>query len=393
MYLNSKLKAECCGCSACEQICPKSCISMEEDEEGFLYPMILDLNRCINCGLCKKVCPLESPSIGVMQAEEQSQCFYGWNKDETIRKASTSGAAFYSIARFCLEQGYSKVYGASMNEEFFTFHRATTTISQLDKLIGSKYVQSNTQEVFETILCSLRTGERVVFSGTPCQVDGLLHFVPERYRDGLLTIALVCHSTACPNVFKRYIREIGDGRRVVEFKFRDKQTVNGIESQKYTTIKYDDGSIDFWLRDPYVVAFGQGLFSRESCLDCKYTTPNRSFDITIGDFWGILSYLPERSDDVEKGISLIICHSNKGKEIIEEMNTMYIEEVPLSYAVNPIQQQLIKPLEKNPFRYTFLTSKSKRRIVSRIKAAIIKYDVYYFTLRCWRKAKRIIHIK
>lgn len=391
MYLNSNLKAECCGCSACEQICPKSCISMKKDEEGFLYPVIRDLNKCISCGLCEKVCPMASPSIE-NRKDAHNLCYYGWNKDETIRKNSTSGAAFYSIAKYCLENGYSVIYGAAIDEEFYTFHKPATTINQLGELIGSKYIQSNTQKVYGAILTALKADERVAFSGTPCQVDGLLHFIPERYRESLLTISLVCHATACPEVLRRYIEDIGREKRVVAFRFRDKQTVNGIESQKYTTIKYEDGTVCSRLHDPYVVAFGQGLFSRESCLNCKYTTPDRLFDITIGDFWGLLTYRPQLQDQAEKGVSLIICHSDKGQAILREIDTMYLEEVPVSYAVNPIQQQLIKPLENNPFRYSFLTSKSNQRITVRIKTAIIKYNIYYFLLRCWRKAKRMVHI-
>lgn len=116
------------------------------------------------------------------------------------------------------------------------------------------------------------------------------------------------------------------------------------------------------------------------------------FDITIGDFWGLLLYRPELSDEVEKGISLMISHSEKGQAILHEMESMHLEEVPVAYAVNPIQQQLMKPLEKNPFRYGFLTSRSKRNLVIRIKTAIVMYKVYFILLRCCRKAKRMVHL-
>lgn len=391
MYLKTRIKAECCGCSACEQICPKSCISMENDEEGFLYPTVKDRDRCIDCGLCAKVCPNDSPSID-NENKHENHCYFGWNRCDSIRRASTSGAAFYSIARFCLENGYTKVYGAELREDFSASHKAVSSIEQLEDLVGSKYIQSNTQSSFGEVLSDLKSGEKVVFSGTPCQIDGLLHFIPVRYRKDLLTVSLICHATACPKVFQRYVEELGTKKRVVGFKFRDKQIKNGVLSQKYTTIKYEDGSCVSHLQDPFVVAFGQGLFTRESCMECKYTTPNRLFDITIGDFWGLLLYRPELSDEVEKGISLMISHSEKGQAILHEMESMHLEEVPVAYAVNPIQQQLMKPLEKNPFRYGFLTSRSKRNLVIRIKTAIVMYKVYFILLRCCRKAKRMVHL-
>lgn len=392
MYLTSKKKKECCGCSACEQVCPQSCIVMKKDEEGFLYPIIEDNSRCLHCGLCTRVCPVNSPSLLRSQSDNTSiHCFYGWAKDISVRKNSTSGAAFYSIAHYCLENGYSRVYGACLESDFSVSHKYASSVDQLSVLIGSKYVQSNTQKVFTEILDELKAGNNVVFSGTPCQVDGVLHFVPEKYRENLLTISLVCHGTACPEVFKTYIEQIEKGKKIKGFKFRDKQIINGVLNQKCTTVCYEDGSSFTYLRDPYVVAFGQGLFSRESCINCKYTTPNRLFDITIGDFWGILNYFPELEGEVERGISLIICHSDKGRELLHKMETMHLEEVPVEYAVNPIQQQLIRPMENNPFRYSFLVSRSKRSIIKRIKRSILMYNGYFFMLRVYRRIRRVIH--
>ena len=86
-------KKDCCGCNACVQRCPKECIIMKADNEGFLYP-IVDTDVCIDCGICEKVCPI------INQAEPQKplKVYAAYNKNEEIRIQSSSGGIFTLLA-------------------------------------------------------------------------------------------------------------------------------------------------------------------------------------------------------------------------------------------------------------------------------------------------------
>lgn len=352
MYLNSHEESECCGCSACEQICPRHCINMTENKEGFLYPKV-DRSNCIKCGLCKKVCPIEN-------AQEQNQrdiCYYGWHKDEHIRLMSTSGAAFIAIAQVCKSWGYRHFYGAAYDEQLQVHHVDNFDFMNPALLRCSKYTQSRMENVYSEIRNYLKNGEKVLFSGTPCQVDGLKKYLGKLSERNLFLVALVCHGVSSPKALSTYLHEVekNNGTLVKSIKFRDKKMEDGILTHRFTTLKLENGKEITSTSDIYTTTFGIGVMDRESCYKCPYASPSGAGDITIGDFWGIEKKIPEIKNQISKGISLLIPHTNSGERMASEVKKyMELERVPISYALNDRQRQLLRPIERPTRRNVFL---------------------------------------
>ena len=238
MYLNSHIASECCGCTACEQICPKKCISMQKNPEGFLYPIVDEIS-CVKCGLCNKVCPIENHQ----RKEQEDICYYGWHKNEEIRKLSTSGAAFIGIAQVCKKNGFKHFYGAAYNDSLQVQHIDVPDFNNPELLRCSKYTQSDMTNVYSEVKRNLLKGEKVLFSGTPCQVDGLKRFLGKYNEQDLMLIALVCHGVSSPVAFARYLQEVEkeNNSSVLGVRFRDKRISNGTLSHRFTTLTLKDG--------------------------------------------------------------------------------------------------------------------------------------------------------
>lgn len=345
MYLSSQNKSECCGCTACKSVCPNGVIKMVEDEEGFSFPTLNDKEKCISCGLCERVCPMKN----FQKSSTSPSCYYAWIKDSEVYSRSTSGGAFSAFCQWAKRKGYSEVYGAGYSDNGIVVHKPVVIEDYLE-LSGTKYVQSSLGNTFTEIRNKLQNGIQIVFVGTPCQVEGLLKCIGKKY-DGLFTISLVCHNTASPKAYIKYMREVGDD--VSYIRFRDKRFAEkGIPA---TTIVFGNGKEEHQIQNPYTTAFGLGLMSRYSCNACPFTTVYRNSDITIGDFWGLEKEKPELVKQCEKGVSLILVHTEKGKNAMEEIGE-YLEytEVDVHLAVNDKQPQLSIPASLNPRRDSFM---------------------------------------
>lgn len=304
------MNSNCSGCSACYNICPQKCISMVEDDEGFLYPQI-DHDECIDCGMCKKVCPVSTtPNFSA------SPAFYSCkNKDEGIRMRSSSGGVFFSLAKYILSQN-GVAFGAAFDENMELKHTGVTNIIDLSKLMGSKYLQSNLAKVFAEVKTHLCNNQLVLFSGTPCQIAGLKSFLQEDY-ESLYLIDLVCHGVSSPKVFMEYIRAINTKHKttVIETSFRDKRF--GWENL-ILNLRFQNGR-EVCLKDSaYYNGFLSNLFLRPSCHDCGFKDFRSGSDMTIGDFWGIKDFDPHFYD--EKGVSLVIVKTNKGAELFSKIS-------------------------------------------------------------------------
>ncbi len=358
MYIQTLNKVDCCGCTACVSVCPKNCLVMKPDEYGFLFPHMEHADTCIHCKKCESVCPIElNKGIDPDKIYDEPLCFSGWHKNNKTRLESTSGAAFVSIVQACEMNGFGRFYGVKYNDQLLAVHCGVDSVSELSGLISSKYIQSNVDKAYTDILIDLDRGAKVVFSGTPCQVEGLQNVVPKRLRDNLITIALVCHGVSSPSAYLKYLAEIGvkHNSRVSAVKFRDKREKNGILSHEYTTITLANGNTLADTENLYTLAFGLGLMHRDCCNSCPYTTPYRSADFTIGDFWGIEDYKPEFKAEISKGISLLYAHSDRAKALIPSIqNVMFLCEEPLEHSLHVRQPELRKPMPRNPRRDHFL---------------------------------------
>lgn len=200
MAISISDKANCCGCSACYSACPKQCISMVEDEEGFRYP-IVDKSKCFDCGLCEKVCPV----LNVSNPNKPAYIFAFSNKSEDIRLKSSSGGAFSLLAELVLSQD-GVVFGAAYDNNWEVAHTYIERIEDLDMLRRSKYVQSRIGDTYKQAKTILKEGRKVLFTGTPCQISGLRHYLRKDY-DNLITMDFVCHSAPSPKVWRKFLSE------------------------------------------------------------------------------------------------------------------------------------------------------------------------------------------
>lgn len=305
-----KDKSNCCGCSACYNICPKKAINMCEDSEGFLYPQI-DNNLCINCGLCNSVCAFQNG----YNKRDVVKAYALKHKNFETRFSSRSGAAFILISDFILEQN-GTIYGAAFNDDFSVAHKQATTKEERDKFKGSKYVQSEMGGTFKNIKTDLKNDKFVVFSGTACQVAGLYSYLKKTNTstEKLYTIDLVCHGVPSNKIwleYLNYIREKNSGNKITNADFRDK-TMGW--STHYESVWIDDKKIT---TKDYAAMFYQNDILRPSCYECKYTNTNRPADFTLADFWGIDRHFADFNDD--KGVSLFIISSEKGLELFNNV--------------------------------------------------------------------------
>lgn len=351
-------KINCCGCSACATVCPKQCISMVADEEGFIYPKV-DKSFCVDCGLCERVCPFHAEAT----AEKKPLLAYAAkNPDETIRNTSSSGGLFTLFAESIIEDG-GVVFGAQFNTEWDVVHGKALTKEEIYKFRGSKYVQSKIGNTFAEAKEFLNCGQKVLFSGTSCQIMGLKRFLRKEYEN-LITIDVICHGVPSPKVWKGYLEEVmrvahkgnknqfrslftsiipetdapiqGD---LMGISFRDKTygwrknsfalsfaeaSTKGEKKQFCSLIAND-------YRSKYFVAFNNNLTIRHSCFNCPAKGGRCGSDITLADFWGVEKELPDFSDD--KGISICMCNTVKGIKAFDAL-MMDKQEVPYTQAVS-----------------------------------------------------------
>ena len=321
-----KKKEDCCGCSACVQKCPKSCISMKEDSEGFLYPHV-NINDCINCGLCEKVCPI----INKRESRKPKAVYAAKHKDDQIRLSSSSGGIFTALAESVIDDG-GVVFGAKFNESWSVVHDYTETKEGLSAFRGSKYVQSQIGDSFKKAEAFLKSGRKVLFSGTPCQIAGLKCYLRKEYEN-LLTVDFICHGVPSSGVWREYLKEetalLCGGKNSVlshpninkknvhieSISFRDKR----IGWKKFSfalTLSVPDGHgekntvllSETKYQNLFLKGFLRDLFLRPSCHHCKVKGFSSGSDITIADFWAINHFLPNENDHC--GYSLCMFHSD-----------------------------------------------------------------------------------
>ncbi len=311
-------KQQCCGCAACQQRCPKHCISMLEDNEGFSYPVV-DKNLCVDCGLCEKVCHELKP----YERRTPLRVLAVINHDENIRSESSSGGIFSIIAEQIIKDG-GVVFGAKFDNQWQVTLDYTDSIIGLSEFRGSKYVQARTANTYAMAEKFLKNGRKVMFSGTPCQIAGLHHYLNKQY-DNLLTVDFVCHGVPSPKVWGRYLDEVArDTNKVISsIEFRNKD--NGWKLFNFKLF-YTENDNTYFIsschqQNHYMRAFLSDLILRPSCYDCKAKHGSSMSDITIADYWGISKNHPEMDDD--KGTGLVFVNSDKGNAYLDLSKCKY----------------------------------------------------------------------
>lgn len=309
--INIADKKKCCGCSACASICPKQCICMVADSEGFLYPHV-EVSDCIDCGLCEKVCNELHP----YDKRTPQNVLAAINKNEDIRLESSSGGIFYILAEKTINEG-GVVFGARFDEQWQVLIDYTEDINGVRAFMGSKYVQARIENAYKDVRRFLKEERKVLFSGTPCQVAGLHKFLRKTY-DNLLTVDFICHGTPSPKVWALYLKDVVDEAKCISsLEFRNKQ--NGWKNFCFN-LRYNKGDqtvslLTSFRNNPYIKAFLYDIILRPSCYDCKAKGCSSQSDITIADFWGIQTIFPDMDDD--KGTSMVFINTDKGRTLLD----------------------------------------------------------------------------
>ncbi len=343
--LNIVNKSQCSGCCACVNVCKKNCITMKYDHEGFLYPEV-DKSLCINCGLCEKMCQALNPIVSY----NEPKAYACYNKDEQSRATSSSGGIFTLIATEIIHKG-GVVFGAAFDDRFNVKHICVKSVNDLSLLKGSKYVQSTIGNSYTEVEAYLKNNIPVLFTGTPCQIDGLLHYVNKDYEN-LYTQDIICHGVPSPEIWQKYIRyrERKAGSKAKNISMRNKKYGWKAFSMLF---EFTNGTIydKIFSEDLFMQGFLSNLYLRPSCYDCKSKTLNRNSDITLADFWGIESMHPDMFDN--KGASLVFVNTRKGQSLFDNISDkLILKETCVTDAIvhNPSANKSVEePTERKRF--------------------------------------------
>lgn len=339
----NKHKEDCCGCSACAQICPQKAISLVPDVLGFKYPVIDD-KLCIDCGLCVKVCQFKTDYQTFEVHDPEIYAFRNKDEDQLLR--SQSGAAFWTLAKSIIKEG-GVVYGVGFADNFRVVHKRVTTLEALEELRGSKYVQSDVCNTFLETKNDLKQGLKVLYSGTSCQIAGLKAYVGKNLRKNLYSIDLVCHGVPSPKIWSDYLASLNNkfDNCISRVNFRDKSKGWNVHIESYE-IKEQK-----YYFTNYVHMFYSHIMLRECCYSCPYTNFNRVSDITVADFWGWDKVSDLFQDN--KGVSLLMVNSDKGQYLLDLVR----DEIHLisSDRKSCMQHNLSAPSVRNNLRSEFET--------------------------------------
>lgn len=338
-----KEKSECCGCRTCEKVCPKKCISMKPDSEGFLYPEV-DHTKCINCNLCVKVCPiLNKPASLPIQ-----KGYIARNRDMKILKTSSSGGFFSALCELVIDRE-GVVFGASFNEELAVRHVKAESLDDCIGFRGSKYVQSDVSDTYIEVKEALKQGKWVCYSGTPCEISGLRNYLGRDY-DHLILVDFVCHGVPSPKLWKEYLKYMSEQYHsdIIKANFRSKK--NGYQSStmhlKFANSKDYYGSVR---TDIMLKSFFRNICLRESCYKCAFKGKERCSDLTIYDCWHAGKILDVEDDDL--GYTSILVRSDKGISFINELNhQLEIYEKPIDEVIPIGGGMLVKNAQRHKDR-------------------------------------------
>ena len=394
-HINITSKEDCCGCTACANICPKGAIEMKEDNEGFLYPTI-NKDKCIDCGLCKKICPI----INKQKNKEVKQKGYIFQyKDKEVRKESTSGGFFTAIAEYVIDNN-GVVYGVSLDNNFVAKHERVTSKEDLWKFRNSKYVQSDPNKTFKQVKDDLNNKLLVLYSGTACEIEGLKNYLQKDY-DNLIIVDVICRSVPSPLLWKKYVEEKNKDKEIDKVYFREK-----LYGYKYSNlcmhskekIIYHNG-ID---TDPYLRAFFSNICSRPSCYNCKFKEQYHKADFTIWDCFDVDKYDESFNDDL--GTTRVLVNSSKAQDIFNELEKIHAtKEIDVDKLVNNFHQ-MFNPIKYNSNRKNFFKdlnneeckevlnkyfpNKLKNKIEKHTRIILIKIGIYKPLLNLGKKIRK-----
>lgn len=379
-------KRRCCGCEACRQVCPKECIRLEHDAEGFGYPVV-DQERCIECHRCEQVCPFMKQG----EPREPRTVYAACATDEELRGASSSGGLFTLLAEETIGRG-GVVFGARFDETWSVCHDYTETLEGLAPFRGSKYLQSRIGDSYRQAEHFLKEGRPVLFSGTPCQIKGLTYYLGHNY-DNLATVDVVCHGVPSPMVWQRYLTTTlrAQPDEVAVITFRDK-SVSGWRRYDFVAqmaTSTGGGSVrQFYGDNIYMRGFLHDLYLRPSCHACMAKGGRSQSDLTLGDYWGVERTCPdlERALDGDRGTSVVLVHSERGATLLAGAACRYqATNYASALTGNPSIEQSAK---EPPQRQTFFERIDEEPLGS----LIARLTATPWHKRLWRRLHHRAHL-
>lgn len=353
-------KEDCCGCTACASACPVNCIEMQEDNEGFKYPQI-DETCCVNCHKCEKVCPV----INRPMLDRKPTAYLARAKDSDLLQKCTSGGVFTDIAKEMVEHG-GIAYGVVYGEKFKVQHERIGDLADIDKLPGSKYVQSDLKEIFSQVKKDVEDGKKVVFCGTPCQVAGLKNFLGKEYNN-LLLIDLVCHGVPSPKLWKSYVELLEEKHGELTYaNFRSKRLGYHVSvmEERFASGKSQIGSARTNLMSK---CFFQNAADRPICYECPFKTVSRCSDLTIFDGWHASEYIAGFKDD-DKGYTIVLAQSEKGQRLVESSQGLELHEIDTDRAVAFDGKMAVASVKRPTSRDEFYVLLEKKGIEGTVQA-------------------------
>lgn len=313
-------KSKCCGCTACVNVCPAQCIVMRRDrEEGFDYP-VANPDRCLGCGKCEAVCPVQNPYMPQESEALAVRC-------EEYVDGSSSGGVFPALAKVVIDEG-GIVFGAVLEKDFIVGHAEAETMEQVLRMRGSKYVQSDPYSSFWDAKEYLKDGRMVMFTGTPCQIAGLKHFLGGDH-ERLLTVDTACHGVPGPGVWEMYVAALQkrSPKKIDTVDFRDKSR----SWRHYDFVCRSEGEgVAMSVRaadDPYMALFMQGMTLRPSCYNCPARGGRSGSDLTLADLWSVADSASALDDD--RGVSGVLVNTAKGREFMSRIGASVMQELPV----------------------------------------------------------------
>lgn len=357
--------SNCSSCGACANVCGRNAISMQLDVEGFYRPVI-DLEKCVECGACERICPWNKEVLNPNKSSKNPQTLAAFAKDESIRLQSSSGGIFSILAERILENGGVVIGVAQITPTHFG-HIVVENKEDLEKLRGSKYVQADANFIYKEVRSLLKSGRKILFSGTPCQVAALYAVLGNAATSvNLFTVDIVCHGTPSVKVFEKYIKELEkeESGTVETSRFRDKRMGwNGYMLQH--CFKSGKSISEHHSQSKYMRLFLSRIGQNLSCDDCHYRKLPRIADITLGDYWGVSKYHPEMDDD--KGTSVVLLNTEHGVDLFNSISDKINQcESKVEYAIagNPC---IVRSSKQHPKRAEFFASLDKYTLDQLIK--------------------------
>ena len=396
MNILNRVDKDCCGCAACMNSCPVSCITMKPDSEGFLYPSV-DETACVNCKKCEKVCPV----LKGRQVDNKPKAYLVRHRSKGMRASSTSGGFFVAAAEYVIKQG-GCVFGVGFDENFCVRHSFIENTGDIRRFNRSKYVQSEVGLSYRKVKEFLDNGRMVLFSGTPCQVEGLLNYLGRDY-DRLLTMDIICKGVPSPKFWRKYLNwhKKRSGKDIKEVRFREKTYGYGSTTMR---VIYSDGSEydEPYDVDPMLQFYSKEMISRPSCHNCKVKGKHRRSSFTAGDYWYVSGAAPEMDDGI--GVSQVLVNDEKAAAAFEEIRKrLDVAELDFdndsainggmmvsSAVASPRRDEMFADLDKMSMhglqkKYFPSTFKLKNRIKRQIRPIMYKTGILKIYKRRMRK--------